>query len=236
MPPSFIYREVTEKEELKRVFQLRYQVYAQSENKAFIRANEQGLDMDSFDAHSKYFVSLNEQTQEIVGYLRVVYSYKKYTNWVSKALLQECGFRYELPSGAEFPFLSYQGVPAEHFECKDRLERQGELLCEVSRLVVHPLYQQAGIAKMMMLSSLSSILKRQDTTYLFINCSPRHEKLYNQLGAKNIDADKRYVANGVAKVTLGLTLDSHDLSDYFREQPTPFEKQLYKIHQIVEVI
>ncbi|WP_028526689.1 GNAT family N-acetyltransferase [Runella limosa] len=236
MSPSFIYREVTEKEELKRVFQLRYQVYAQSENKAFIRANEQGLDMDSFDAHSKHFVSLNEQTQEIVGYLRVVYSYKKYTNWVSKALLQECGFRYELPSGAEFPFLSYQGVPAEHFECKDRLERQGELLCEVSRLVVHPLYQQAGIAKMIMSSSLSSVSMREDTTYLFINCSPSYEKFYKQLGAENIDGDKRYVANGVEKVTLGLKLDSYALSNYFREQPKPLEKQLYKTHQIVEVI
>lgn len=229
-PFTFIFREITQKAELEHAFRMRYQVYQQSENKAFIRDNEQQIDIDGFDLHSKHFGFFQEH--EMVGYVRAIFPAKIYTNPLAEEMKAEFGTLIPQTMKEDYPFLSFENVPASHFEFKRTLEDNGDVICEASRFIIHPRYQSSGAARLLIESSLSTHILHEDCSYLVISCGISHERFYKRYGIQNIDVEKSYISKGVEITTLALELTPIAIAEPFREHLMELNRQYQENQQI----
>lgn len=231
MPFTFVFREITEKAELEHAFRMRYHVYQHSENKAFIRDNEQQIDIDGFDLHSKHFGFFRQH--EMVGYVRAIFPAKIYTNPLAEAMKAKYGTLIPQTMKEDYPFLSYENVPASHFEFKRTLEDNGDVICEASRFIIHPRYQSSGAARLLIESSLSTHIQHEDCSYVVINCCPTHERFYTRYGIKNIDDNRSYTTNGVEKITLAISMAPAAIPEPYREYLLELNNQYRQTQQIV---
>jgi predicted GNAT family N-acyltransferase len=231
MITSLIFREITAIEELRIAFRLRYQVYNESKNKSFIRLNEQGIDIDSFDLNAKHYAIF--RAQELVGYIRVIFPKKRYKNPLADSIIKEFDILMPQAPKEDYPFLSYENVPESHFEFKKTLEDNGDVICEASRFVVHPLYQSTGVAKLMMECSYAPLILHKDCSYAVVNCCPTHERFYSRYGMKNIDGNKRYTTNGVEKITLSIMTTPWAITEPYREHLLALNEQYRRNQQII---
>ncbi|MBK9488548.1 MAG: GNAT family N-acetyltransferase [Haliscomenobacter sp.] len=118
MEKHFTFREITDRNELKKAFRLRYEVYEQSRMQFLLTPNEAKMDLDVFDLHSRHFGFFHNH--EIAGYIRIVVDRKSYFNSIVASIgLENHVFappkfienNYAYNGEANFPFLSYAGAP-----------------------------------------------------------------------------------------------------------------------------
>jgi hypothetical protein len=75
----YTFREISDKETLKRCFQFRYQIYSESLMKEFLKENNNKIDIDYYDIHSRHYVLL--QDDNLIGYIRTVLPKDELTNY-----------------------------------------------------------------------------------------------------------------------------------------------------------
>lgn len=234
MATPFVFREITKMEELSYAFRLRYQLYSQSRHRPFLRLNEQGVDIDAFDIHAKHFAIFREQ--ELIGYIRAIFPRNNYTNPLVNCITKEFGSLISTPSDEDYPFLSYENVPESYFKFMKTLENNGDVLCEASRLVIHPSFQSLGVVKMLIESSLSTHILHHDCSWVVINCCPTHQRFYQRYGSKHIGENKGFTSKGCEVITLAVQTNPLKVEEPYRERLIELNRQYKQSGQIVMTV
>ena len=217
MGKIFTFREITEKEELEAFFRLRYEIYSLCAMKDFLYENNNRIDVDYFDVHSRHFALLNGTNT--IGYFRVVLPKDELTNYdileIGKRhqLLDEIEYIKKIDE-AEFPFLSYEGIPERYLIYYLDLLNRNEKLAEASRLILHPQFRSIITGKFLIECAMAlfvNICIGQKHAVVF--CSGKHDRFYEPYGFIPIAGREECVFNH-SNLGQALTIPlSRDLSD-----------------------
>lgn len=216
MAKKFTFREITEKEELEEIFRFRYEVYSNCHLNVFIHKNEQHIDMDNYDVHSRHYALTDGNVN--AGCFRIVYPKQKLTN----EDVLEIGIKYQLLSQEEYfnkngkapyPFLSYDGIPQSYWNYYNELQMRNENITEGSRLVLHPDYRSLRTSKFITECSVAVFtLDCIGKTNAVIYCRPDHTKFWKHYGFVSIAHTERFEFEGFQAEIITIPL-SKSLSD-----------------------
>jgi len=218
MGKHFTFKEIIDQVELEKAFRLRYEVYEKSRMQFLLRPNAAKIDLDIFDLHSRHFGIF--YNNNIAGYIRVVIDRKSYFNTTVASVGLEnnvfearkfIGNNYVYNGEANFPFLSYAGVP--HNVKAFYIEKaQCFSIIEASRLIVleqfrgHKfsitLIECAIVAGMHVLGSEIGIA--------VLDCSASQKRVYQLFGFQTLpNTSEYYVLNSdltIRALSLSLSL------------------------------
>lgn len=150
MATNYIFKEITDRDELLRLFLFRYKVYSECELKVFLKENDPQIDLDHFDVHSRHFGLFSGN--DLVGCLRVVFPKDEITNYDVLEIGKQYGLMDEVDyfnknGKAPFPFLSYEAVPKSHWQFYNDITSRNERIAESSRFMLHPEHRSIRTSK-----------------------------------------------------------------------------------------
>jgi hypothetical protein len=115
---TYSFQEITDPSEMEKLFRLRYRVYSESDLAPFLKKNDHQVDKDVYDLHSRFYgIYCNDQ---LIAGVRAVIDRRDYYNPEVYEIGRKYGIYAEDKSNheklinsdyADFPFLSYSGVP-----------------------------------------------------------------------------------------------------------------------------
>jgi len=211
MKKLFTFKEIDSGDMLEQFFRLRYEVYADCENKVFITENPAQLDIDSFDIHAKHYGFMCDNN--LVGYFRMVFPQGEFRNEqvieiANRHLLQKQ--INPVANNAPFPFLSYDGVPKVHWDYYENLLKKSERMVEISRLILHPAYREMKMSRLLIdFGCTIYILLCDKIRSVLVNCSQSHEVFYKYYGFQSIDNLGGYSVGKLRKVSLVFSTLTH---------------------------
>ena len=232
MSKSYTFREITEKDELEQLFRLRYQVYANSELAPFLKVNKYQIDIDIYDLHSRFYGIYCED--EIVAGVRAVIDKKEYYN----PIVYDIGSKYKLydeennsqaklinSNYAEFPFLSYTGIPEEVKQFYEN-QRKDKKVYMVSRCAINPTHR--GLKTIQFLTEgiaiIITLLCGEQVGLSISDVSFSHSKFYSRYGYSPIKDAPTYSVNGITAICLAMYLSTnYNLSSVPQHLHSKFE-------------
>jgi predicted GNAT family N-acyltransferase len=214
---TFTFREITEQADLENAFHFRYEEYSGSRLKAFLKHNEQRVDIDTYDLHSKHY-GVFTGDNKLMAYLRVVLDKREFYN----PLVFEVGKKYEVFSDlehsfsslqnspkADFPFLSYPNVPESIQSKYNSLKSNNETIAEASRLIIKEEYR--GLRTVAFLIECAMVLFIQiclGKKHAVVSCCKDHCSFYERYGFRPFGTGEFYNVFGMPMDTLALILTS----------------------------
>ena len=210
MKNIFTFREITEKDELEEFFRFRYDVFSNCEAKYFLEENENHLDINHYDVHSRHFALTTDNAN--AGYLRVVLPKDELTN----TDVLEIGKRYKLldeedyfhkNGKAPFPFLSYGGVPQSYWNYFNELQSKNEQVAEAGRRIIHPEFRSIRTGKFLVECAMALfVVICIGQEHAIMSCASEHSRFFDNVGFIPIANGEGYVSNNINCVTLSLPL------------------------------
>lgn len=212
---TYTFREITEADELEKAFRLRYEVYIQSCNKVLVNENPNRVDINIFDLHSKHF-GLFIGNHELVGYIRVVldkkdcYNYEVFKIGAKYDLFNESEHSLKnlgMTKAADFPFLSFHGVPENIISHYNILKSQQEGFAEAGRIALSK-YDRGVRTSTFLIECVVAlyIILCMGQRHAIICCSEEHGLFYQRYGFSAFGSGETYDVHGTAKVSMCLSL------------------------------
>jgi predicted GNAT family N-acyltransferase len=226
MSKKYTFREITEKDELEKFFRLRYEVYSECRCKSVLKINEQAIDIDYYDVHSKHYALICENSD--AGYFRVVLPREELRqNSVIEIATKNNIFsdynKYKCNGAAPFPFLSYKEVPESYWHFYDNLKTRNETLAECSRLILTPGSRTLRTSRFLIECAIVLYLiicfgKKQAV----LSCNVKHKSFYEYYGFVAIGKENGFSIYGYDSIAMSLTslpaqikTNIEDMSDEF---------------------
>ncbi|MFC1492949.1 hypothetical protein ACFL6O_03245 [candidate division KSB1 bacterium] len=228
---KYIFKELTEENEILQMFALRYIVYRYVN---FIEPNTDQLDIDCYDLYSTFLgaFEVTGPTQRLIGTLRIISGdkesahadtlkgiYKNLTNYKFIDLLKRPYL---------FPIMETFNLPAGVLSTfNGNVSSQKKLNnkpYEISRLTILPEYWgskakiESGLHELLFLDALNSNPKKN---YYIIATHPRTKRKYSSLGFKIIPGTKERIYKPLKQLAIAMNLD---LNKYL-ETPNPFSEK-----------
>jgi predicted GNAT family N-acyltransferase len=224
------FREITETNELDRLFHFRYEEYSKSRMSSYLRNGSNEMDIDIFDLHSKHFGLFNIHN-ELVGCLRVVLDRKGFYN----PNVFEVGKKNEIfidsthsfegvknSNDAEFPFLSYPNLSESIKSHYESIKTKNESVAEASRLIIRG--DLRGLRTSVFLiecAMMLFILICSGQRHAVLHCFRDHRAFYERYGFRPFDDGQGYKTFGIIKDVMFLPLTSTTIPSNLRSK---FEK------------
>lgn len=200
---TFKFREIEEKEELEKFMKLRYRTYFNCSMRNFLKTNDDQIDIDIYDLHSRHFgLFCND---EPAGFMRVV----EHKDEIYNTKVYSIGRKYNIFNERDhsknglkkfyypdFPFINHPKIPRSIKTFYDKLKKSGEGLAEASRLM---LMGEKGLSKARFLIECGVVLYVLicvGQKHAVINCDQGHERFYRQYGFKTINESEEYHLRG----------------------------------------
>ncbi len=200
---SIICRAVDSRDELMECFRLRWSVYKPM---GYLDSNIAGaddqIDIDQYDESALQFVAFDYSTSRVVGTMRLIISslndflentiigkpsvtLRACREWCDeiKVAATDPRLREKLnePRTSEMPILQYDGFIDQWV----KLAEQAEEGAELSRLVVDPEYQGAGISNMLVRMGIA-VAKDMGKHFVLLECAPHHVTMYEKYGFQSM--------------------------------------------------
>jgi len=201
MNKTLTFREITEPDELEKVFRFRYEEYSNSKCNVFLKQNYHKVDIDIYDLHSKHY-GLFAFNNQLVGCLRVVLD----RNGLYNQNVFEIGKKYDVfndsfyskevfksINAADFPFLSYSNLPESMKSHYCLIKRNNENVAEASRLIIGKDFRGLRVSIFlvecaMMLFTLICLGQR----HAVLDCCREHRSFYERFGFRPFDDGQGY--------------------------------------------
>jgi predicted GNAT family N-acyltransferase len=226
MSKKYIFREITEKDELEKFFHFRYEVYSGCQCKSVLKSNEQAIDIDYYDVHSKHYALSCENSD--AGYFRVVMPREELKQNSIIEIASKNGVfsdydKYKGNGAAPFPFLSYKEVPQSYWGFYENLIARNETLAECSRLILTPESRTLRTSRFLIECAIAMYLiicfgKKQAV----LSCNVKHKSFYEYYGFEAIGKENGFSIYGYDSVAMSLTslpaqikTNIEDMSDEF---------------------
>ena len=230
MSKKYTFREITEKNELEEFFRLRYEVYSNCKRmKPFVKKNEDSLDIDFYDAHSRHYsLSYNNVN---VGYFRVVFPKDEFIqNSVMKIAEKHntiSEYQCDLTNCAEpLPFLSHQGVPQSYWDYYKNALCSDKKLAECSRLIIVPDFRNIRTSKFLIECAIVLFLIIcLGQMYAVLSCNIAHKRFYEYYGFKIIGHENSYSSHGQSNVAMGLSTLPMHLQSKFEDMTNEYKTE-----------
>lgn len=214
---TLCFREINKPIEIEDFLKLRYLVYCESGFSPLLKQNEHHVDMDIWDLHSRFFgIYVHE---ELIAGARIVIHKEDYFNREVYEIGRKFGLYNDDKSSrdkllqmeyADFPFLSYPGVPNEikQFYADQRKTKK---VFMVSRCVIHP--DHRGLKTMQFLTegiaSQLSIFCGDQVGLAMSDVSISHSKFYGRYGYYPVEAAPVYDLKGIPVTCLAIYLSTN---------------------------
>lgn len=225
------FREIINENELEKFMHLRYKTYAESVNQDFIKKNNQELDIDIYDIHSKHFGLFYDN--EPVGAIRLVhhkseiFDERAYNIGLKNGVFaedfhsKENILKYDYP---DFPFISNKELPESIRDFYNNVNEK-EFITEGSRLILVGKHKGLSLARFLVESTIAYSVFCKESTHSILNCNSSHQRFYKQYGFENIDADKEYFLKGrvdKSSSVLSLSKVGNGYEDKFNDMANQF--------------
>lgn len=210
MKASYIFREITNKNELESFFRLRYEVYSDTVLVACLKENKDRIDINHFDVHSRHFGFF--QGDHVAGYLRVVFPKDEITNYNVLQIGKQYGLLDEMDyfhknGKAPFPFLSYKNVPQSHWDFYNEISQKNERIAEASRLVLCVGHRSLRTSRFLIECAMALfVIICIGKKHAMVDCKCGHGFFYENYGFKKITEGEPYFQIGTNRKTEDLTL------------------------------
>jgi hypothetical protein len=206
---TFTFREITDPAEMEKLFRLRYQVYSESDLAPFLKKNEHQVDMDVYDLHSRFY-GIYCKDQLVAG-VRAVIDRRDYYNPEVYDIGSKYGIYSEDKSSqekliradyADFPFLSYAGVPEEVKQFYETQKKDKKVYMS-SRCVIDANHRGLKIIQFLTesIAILITQLCGEKVGLAITDVSISHSKFYSRYGFFPIETAPTYVVNNIQGVT-----------------------------------
>jgi hypothetical protein len=212
----FTFREISEKDELEKFFQLRFQVCSDSQLAPFLSKNDHQVDIDIYDLHARLFGLFCDNN--LVGGIRLVLDKKEL--YIPE--VYEIGHKYgifgadvdskeklEKTDYPEFPFLSYQRVPKQMISFYQK-NKNNKKICAASRCVITNSHR--GLKTIQFLTesiiTVGNLYCGKKTGLGFADVNLSHSKFYCRYGFAPIENEPVYFVHEVPAVTLTISLST----------------------------
>lgn len=214
MSKKYTFREITEKNELEKLFRLRYQVYANSELAPFLKVNKYQIDIDIYDLHSRLYGIFCED--EIVAGVRAVIDKREYYN----PRVYDIGSKYKFFNKeansqeklinrdyADFPFLSYQSIPKE-IKLFYQNQSKDKKVFMSSRCVIDANHR--GLKTIQFLTegiiTIGNLLCGENIGLAVTDVNLSHSRFYCRYGFSPIVGASQYTINRLTGICLAMAL------------------------------
>ena len=202
MNKTLTFREITKPDEVEKAFRLRYEEYSKSRVSPILKKNEEKVDMDIFDLHSRHF-GLFTNKNEMIGGIRVVLDRKefyhsgvfeigkKYGIFTDASHAKDCITNSPM---ADFPFLSYSNLP-EKILCRyNEMKEKHTSFAECSRLIIKESFR--GIKFSVFLIDCAMMLFMEICSrkkHAILGCYRDHGAFYKRMGFIHFGDDQGYL-------------------------------------------
>jgi len=201
MNKTLTFREITEPEELEKAFRFRYEEYLNSRCHVLIKQNQQNVDIDIYDLHSKHY-GLYISNGLMIGYLRFVLDKKEYYNnaifMIGKKydLFNETEHSFESLKNnnrADYPFLSYPNLPESISSFYASLTDINDRVIEASRLIISENFRGLRNISFIVECAISIyVLDCKNYNYAVVDCVREHAVFYRRYGFELIEKNQNY--------------------------------------------
>ena len=219
---TFVFKQITDKEQLRQYFQLRYSVF--DFMNYLQQKNERRLDIDKFDPYSiPYggFVVNGDSSETIVATIRTITTevQEPYNQMIQEisggripislidrsintGVVDSLGSFVEIKRRADF--LVAEALDIEHVLRNYR--KQGARYGEYSRIIDHPDYRGYGLSKSAILLAITHSLIN-GISVIFGQCDLRHEAMYAKYGWRRLPDMDIFLENKVQNITVAMVQD-----------------------------
>jgi predicted GNAT family N-acyltransferase len=227
MNKTLTFREITEPDELEKAFRFRYEEYSKSRLCPYLKKNEEKIDIDIFDLHSRHF-GLFTNINQLIGCFRVVLCRNEFYNPVVLAIGLKHHFfnnfshskaNFTKMTAPDFPFLSYQNLPDSIREHYHILKSNNENIAECSRLIIREDFR--GIKTSLFLiecALMQFMIICSGKRHAVLDCCKDHQAFYTRLGFIPFDDGGGYEMFGHMIDVMFLPLDLSTMPCHFRNK------------------
>lgn len=189
MSTFHVFRQAANAQELAELLRLRYQVYRDCHLSRFVKASEQGIDIDAWDLHSRHFglFRIDGESETVVGYMRVVEEGRT----PAAVMVEEVASGYSQvlsritrPLIEPFPLIKYfpdRKRVADYYRC---LRKAGERLVEPGRLSLLGAARNRRLGKHMIESAIAVYFFTYGIENAMWGCIWDHSPMYRRYGCK----------------------------------------------------
>ncbi len=189
---EFVFREITTPDELLAAFRLRYEVYRDSRLKGFCAENDEGIDVDPWDARARHFglFPLIGSSRGLLGYIRVVESCET----PAAASMQTLAHEYQEIAQSvatdiclPFPQLTYSGEARVVTAMIEKELKRGSSIVEPARLVLATNLRSIKAAMFIVECAVARyFLSSRTADIAILTCASSQKKAYQRYGFDNI--------------------------------------------------
>jgi predicted GNAT family N-acyltransferase len=224
MIQTYVFREVHDKEELKTLFKLRYDIFSKCHMALFLRKNHQELDVLPFDTSAvQYGLFLEEK---LIGSIRVVKPVGQYINTNVQLIYGDLyggtdNSSHHPGNTISLPFLDYGRDISDHWQFYNSCADTKQDIVEGGRLAILPEYRNIRVSKFLIESVFATYFVLEDKyKHAVVSSTIDHAPFYRHYGFKAIGPENGYQIRGNTMVTFSIpigTLEAvpHHLHDRF---------------------
>jgi len=214
---KFIFKEITEENELLQMFALRYFVYRYVN---FIEPNENQLDIDCYDFYSTFLGAFEiiGRMKRLIGTVRIISGDEKsqYAEKIKKIVFNSDSNKlpYFYKRLALYPIAETFYIPSEYLDTfyidKDNSFEKSSKPFEISRLAVLPEYWcseariELGLHDLIILDSYKS---NPNKNIYIIATHPRTRRRYERLGFKIIPGTREQLYKNINKPAIAMIMN-----------------------------
>ncbi len=233
---TFVFKQITDEEQLIQYFQLRYSVF--DFMNYLQQKNDQRLDIDKFDPYSiPYggFVVNDDGSETVVATIRTITTelqelYNEMIqeiagggeNGITVSLVDTRINPNAIGTLKDFVFQTkaHDFLVAESFHLDPLLKtyRINKIpYGEYSRIIDHPDYRGFGLSKMAILTAIADSRRRRSPRMIFGACVPQHAEMYGKYGWRFVEGMDLALEEKVQQVVRAM------VSDVFSDVPSGYD-------------
>jgi len=227
------FREIESENELENIMHLRYERYLNSSKKEFIKLNEQKIDIDIYDLHSKHFGLFYKN--DPVGSIRLVchkseiYDERAFNIGLRNGIFTEENHSHESiiqNDYPDFPFVSNAEVPNSVTNFYKNVSSQKNAILEGSRLLLTGKHKGLRLATFVIECAIVYSIICTGKKHAILNCDSSHERFYKRYGFETINNTETYYVKGrttAPSQVLSLSTIGQQYKDQFEQMASEYK-------------
>jgi N-acyl-L-homoserine lactone synthetase len=187
MKAHYVYKEVTQLEELETLLKLRYKLFRASEVGKFCPSNKYQMDIDKYDLRAKHFglYKIIEPEQIPIGYQRIIYDHETSTAKSIRNMITNFPLLSEkISSPPDHPFytMTFSKYDQAISDFYKTAKANGKGVIEAGRFCIDPAECSLGLFRFGVMCPMANLLINEKIGYGITSCFVRLARIYKQFG------------------------------------------------------
>ncbi len=191
MEAYYIYKEVTQINELESLLRLRYRLFKASEVGKFCPSNDYQIDVDQYDLRAKHFglYKVIGEDELPVGYQRMIYDHEMPVAQNIKSIAARFPLLSEkISSPPEHPFytMTFSKYTQPLYDFYNTAKEIGKEVIEAGRFCIDPDECSLGLFRFGVMCPMANVLINEKIGYAITSSFTRLANIFKQFGFEDI--------------------------------------------------